>query len=561
MRVRAWPAPPRFLCTSRNACLRRYGFHKTSPDPTCREFRHPLFQRGRPELVADIRRKTSGTTKPKESTPATAASVPVRTGGSGGGGSGPTPPPPIHVNPAQQSKDRGMPPLPASLPATASHPIPPAVAVAAATAAAGGLDGRPAHTQERSSADLHSVNTSMPLTFLQSLAGGGLEPHRLGVDAMLTQLVQQRTAQQELQAKVAALQQAASSSEAEVKQLRQQLQHSANRQSAIQRRLERLMMFTYELYRSLWSLHQQGKLTGAGGASPRLTAGDAPALLTDGSAGPTDLDKLFFSPSGIVSPEKFAKMLDFVELSKDRYTRGPSALRSGLGDDILRIADAAATPPEVVSSEARRWAGATGTGLGTEAAPPPASRPAPPVAPPSKATDPLLQALGELPGGSAGSVAGPSPPLVPASAMAPLGSLDGFETGSLPSLPVPASLDGDALPPPAQVGGVKRARSTDGLEQEVESLTGPRVSSSAAMAQELNHLMSRSEALSDMEHCLLGQLAERDMELSHEYPEAHADFSQALGHGMGQGELDKDGLALVDLDEQGSSSSGTRGDV
>mmetsp|Transcript_4196 Transcript_4196/g.15472 ORF Transcript_4196/g.15472 Transcript_4196/m.15472 type:complete len:579 (-) Transcript_4196:88-1824(-) len=52
---------PRFYNHSNYASFTRqlnmYDFKKTSSEPSCREYKHPLFQRDRPELVAQIKRK------------------------------------------------------------------------------------------------------------------------------------------------------------------------------------------------------------------------------------------------------------------------------------------------------------------------------------------------------------------------------------------------------------------------------------------------------------------------------------------------------------------------
>ena len=57
--------------------LNMYGFHKTSPDPSCREFKHEYFQRDHPELLSHIKRKVSikGSRGAGASTPSGAAAA------------------------------------------------------------------------------------------------------------------------------------------------------------------------------------------------------------------------------------------------------------------------------------------------------------------------------------------------------------------------------------------------------------------------------------------------------------------------------------------------------
>jgi hypothetical protein len=315
---------------------------------------------------------------------------------------------------------------------------------------------------------------------------------------------------------VAALQADAAVSAANTAALTEELRTSHGRQAAGQRRLERLMMFTYELYRSMWSMHHSGRLE-SGAASPRIAPSPTDvSSQTEGGGGSSSLHDLFFSSAGIVPPTKFVQMLDYVDMPTTRFTQGPAAL--GDRESVLRIQDTAA-PPQLVSVEARGMQNTHGTGIGTS----PAKRQAVPAA------------SGGMPVSlwRAGGIATPT------------------------SLPPMSVADSDGLPmlgsTPPTVGGVKRQRSNDGLEQDAAELAA--AATGHSQGQALADLISRSEALSDAEHSLLGQLAETDHLLAREFPEAHADVSSALGHGMGQASLDMvDNLELVDLDEESSLS-------
>ena len=425
---------------------------------------------------------------------------------------------------------------------------------------------------------------------------------------MLEEIVKLRTAQERLQQQISSMKLRAHVSDASVAAIEREAAHSASRQSATQRRLERLMMFTYELYKSLWLVHQRSNRhvtatpSAQGTAQPMLTDG----TLLDADAAGDAVQSIFFSADGLVSPEQFVRMLDYVDVDTPAFAamhrdqQGNSA--SGpLGAapapaGVLRLRDGALNEPPAIAAEfhppalgdpvlaAGAFARASDVVKDLASDAPPAPKQARlQVGDGSslrqKSTVQQIAALGASQGGAT-----PAPPGIftsggPAAAPpAPLSS-QALETNSLPPAPLLDGLSpntaiswggaaqlfapgssmhsGQTLGPPPLGAAVKSPLqpvhsgasnsplAIDSLADESEF----KAMAADKFAAELSSLVNVQDELASAEHTLLGNLATTDAQLASDFPDEHAAFALRDGDsGSHSGGSDPAGLRLVDLD-------------
>ncbi len=553
---------------------RRYGFHKTSPDPACREFKHDSFIRGRPELVSNIKRKVSGASRPK---------LPKQ-----GDGHKPemsaaisTDPPTSHSVGGNQLPENGL-----------RQPL--------ATSATQGdvrsnssVPEQPGHIEPAGSG---SVLPQAGGSFQQFLTSSSAFQSRKDMDSMLEEIVKLRASQERLQQQIALMKQRAHASETTVSAIEREAAHSTSRQGATQRRLERLMMFTYELYKSLWLVHQRASVAQRSQNGGQLPATLATPMLTDGTmldsnAAGNAVQQMFFSAQGLVPPDQFVRMLDYVDVDTPSFAaihRDPSSvlrLQDGQLQDTTNhhgIQPPALGAP-VPAAGALQDAAALAKDLASDQ--PPAQKQARLAVGDGstlaqKRTVQQVQALGS---GPSAATAAPADIFtrqqVPA--VRPPQAGHALDANSLPSKPdmgfVTPSLhdSGSAIPhsqafsPPPAVSGAGRTghpvpdgepRQEGALTPSIDSLAGASPAQAMAgqtaapgdFAAELSSLVDMQDELSSAQHVLLGNLASTDANLARDFPEEHAAFllqqgEDSLNSGS-QGDSDPAGLKLVDLD-------------
>jgi hypothetical protein len=280
----------------------------------------------------------------------------------------------------------------------------------------------------------------------------------------------------------------------------------------------------------------------------------------------------FFSADGLVPPDQFLRMLDYVDMEAPAFGR-PVPHSNG----ILRLQDDTLhETSHVVPLPPQPDAPVVATNVVDMAAHPAQAklrREGPDLDPRYAAADVASsfshaadghEAVGNAAAGldlqslpsATSPLLGPAPFPTLYSTFVDTNS-GGFSPlpGGLPPTPVADEVVDDGCR-----RGVKRAREEGGLGQSGaqsiagDSLPGDILAVPATdFAAELSSLVGMQEDLSAAEHTLLGNLATADSNLASEFPGDHAAFStQRYGHDSlhsgSNGDSDPAGLRLVDLD-------------
>ena len=436
--------------------------------------------------------------------------------------------------------------------------------------------------------------TLAPGSFESFVSSTAASQSRRDMDSMLEEIVKLRAAQQRLQVQISSMKQRAHAADGAMAAIEREAAHSTSRQSATQRRLERLMMFTYELYKSLWLVHQRAQITPSGSGDAASVQGTGHSLLAGGSseeaarAGEA-VQQIFFSAHGLVSPEQFVRMLDYVDVDTPAFAamhRDPSAvlrLRDGPVNDCLSISGS--VPPTlgapVPAAGAFGHAASLAKDLASGLPPNPKQRRLDVGKGSTAQQQHTVQQVESLGNNRAGATAAPldifsspapavSPPAAMSSNALEINSLNsGLLLGNLspfadslanPSPTQPDSIPGFPAPVVAQTSDPILTNSTghhaasfsplatDSLEDADEA---SRRVSADNFAAELSSLVNVQDELTSAEHTLLGNLARADMQLASDFPDEHAAFTlhaNDTNSSDSQGGSDPAGLRLVDLD-------------